>query len=121
MSRVGGILYLKIDGNQLKAKGNFTYNLGIPKRESVMGADGVHGFKETPQPAFIEGEITDHSTLDLAALLKTEEATATLELNNGKVIVLRDAFYAADGNAQTEEGNVQMRLESATGNAEEIR
>ena len=37
-----------------------------------------------------------------------EGETLTLELANGKTFVLSDAWYAADGNAQTEEGNLQI-------------
>ena len=40
--RVGGILEVKIDGTLFSAKGEFTYNLGTPKREAVVGADSVH-------------------------------------------------------------------------------
>ena len=86
MSKRAGIFYLKVNGNSYDAKGNFSYNLGQPMREAIVGADGIHGYKETPQVAFIEGEITDQSSLDLAALLLTDDATATLELANGKLI-----------------------------------
>jgi hypothetical protein len=117
--RRAGKIFLTVNGEILDAKGNFTYNLGASKREAVVGSDRVHGYKEMPQVAFIEGETTDRSTLDLAALLNTELATVTLELANGKVIVLRNAWYAADGTGNTEEANVQLRFEAETG--EEIR
>lgn len=107
--RVGGIIFLKVDGDQRKAKGNFTYNLGVPKRKEVMGADAFHGFTETPQPAFIEGELTDEAGLDLAAFLSFTDATVTLELANGKVVVLADAFNASDGDVKTEEGNIAFK------------
>lgn len=117
--RRAGILSLKVDGANYDAKGNFTYNIGRPKREAIVGADRVHGYKEMPQVSFIEGELTDSAGLSLDALVKLQDATATLQLANGKVIVLRKAWYAADGNAQTEEGNIQLRLEAESG--EEIR
>lgn len=117
--RRAGILYFKVDGTIYDAKGNFTYNLGAPKREAVVGSDAVHGFKETPQVAFIEGELTDSANLNLEQLVKLDDVTATLELSNGKVIVLRNAWYAGDGNVQTEEANIQLRLEGKS--AEEVR
>jgi hypothetical protein len=116
--RVGGVIELKVDGSILSAKGNFTYNLGRPKREAVVGADTVHGFKETPQACFIEGEITDHASVSLDALTRLENVTAYLRLANGKVIVLRDAWYAGEGTGNTEEGNLGLRLEGIS--AEEI-
>lgn len=119
MSRIGGIIFIKVDGQQYKAKGNWTYNLGEPKREGIAGSDSVHGYKETPQVPFIEGTITDDPDISTAALLRIKGATCTLELANEKVIVLRDAWFAGDGNGSTEEGEIEARFEGL--GADEIR
>ncbi len=113
--RVGGIVFLKTDGQLLQAKGEFTYNLGIPKREAVVGQDAVHGFKEEPQVPMIEGTVTDSDELDLEALLNFRDGTVTLELANGKIIVLREAFFAGDGNVSTSEGEIEVRFEAIRG------
>jgi len=39
--RVGGIITVKVNGGQLAAKGSFSYNLGINKRESVLGSKNL--------------------------------------------------------------------------------
>ncbi len=114
-NRVGGIIELKVDGSQYSAKGNFTYNIGRPKKEAVVGADKTHGYKETPQAAFIEGEITDRANLSLDKLTSIDNATAMLRLANGKLIVLRQAWYAGEGTGNTEEGNIAFRLEGMDG------
>ena len=114
-NRRAGIIYLSVDGDQHDAVGNFSYNIGAFKREGVPGATGVNGFMERVQIPYIEGEITDSSDLSLETLVNIEEATATLELGNGKVIVLREAWYAADGQGQTERGNLQVRFEGISG------
>lgn len=110
-NRLSGTLYVKIDGVQRNAQGDWTYNIGSPKREAILGPDRVHGYKEMPQVPFIEGEITDQSDLDLASLQALEDATVTLELANEKTIVLRNAWHAADGNVGTERANIQVRFE----------
>ena len=117
--RRAGIIQLQINGEIKDAKGNFSYNLGQPKREAIVGTDGVHGFKETPQVAFIEGGITDNTNLDLKALVTITDATVTIELANGKMVVLRDAWYAGEGTASSEEAEVPVRFEGAS--AEEIQ
>ena len=117
--RVGGILFLKVDGELFQAKGEFTYNINPVKRESVVGVDTVHGYKEEPKAVFIEGAITDSDELDLEKFQKITDATITLELANEKVIVLREAFYAADGDVTSSEGEIQIRFEGIRG--EEIR
>lgn len=118
--RVGGIIELKVNGDLFQAKGSFTYNLGAPKRETVVGSDAVHGYKELPQEPMIEGKITDSPDLDLKGqVLTLADATATLKLANGKIIVLREAFYAGDGNATTEEGEIEFKLSGTS--CEEVR
>ena len=117
--RVGGLLFLKVNSEQFQAKGEFTYNINPTKRESVVRQDGVHGFSETPKAQFIEGSITDSDELDLEGFQKIVDATVTLELANGKVIVLREAFYAADGDVSSSEGEIQVRFEAIAG--EEVR
>ena len=117
--RVGGIISIKVNGEVYNAKGNFTYNLGRPMKEAVVGHDTVHGYKELTQAPFIEGEFTDRSDLDLDALVTITDATVTLELANGKTIVLREAWWAADGTFNTEEGNGTARFEGMSG--DEVR
>jgi len=114
-NRRAGRIFLKIGGEQYDAKGSFTYNPGGVKRECIAGADKVHGFKEAVQVPFVEGEITDRGDLDLATLQAIEDTTVTLELATGKVFVLRNAWYAADGDVQTEEAVIQCRFEGISG------
>lgn len=119
--RKGGICIFKIDGTQYQAKGNFSYGLGEPTREGMAGADGVHGYKETPTVPFVEGEITDGQSVSLTDLARMTEQTVTLQLANGKVIALRQAWSCnPDGmKGETEDGKVAVRFEGIS--AEEIR
>lgn len=119
MERVGGIIEVKVDGSLYSAKGSWTYNLGKPKRDLVIGSDAVHGYKELPQEPFIEGVITDSGDLSLSALVLTKDATVTLSLANGKVIVLREAVFTGDGNGTTEEGEISAKFSGKS--AEEVR
>lgn len=116
--RRGGIISLQTNGTVQDAKGSFTINPGMPKREGIVGADRPHGFKETAQIPYIEGAITDRGTLDVKALLAFKDGTVTVEMANGKVWVLRGAYYAGDGNITTEEGEIQVRFEGDS--AEEV-
>lgn len=118
--RRAGIITVRLNGIAYSAKGAFSYNLGRPKRESIVGADTVHGFKEMPQVAFIEGEFTDHRDMDLNLLVTGEGLTVTLELANGKVIVLTEAWFASEGTVGTEEGNVSVRFECPGEKAQEF-
>jgi hypothetical protein len=111
--RRAGLIQLQVDGEVYDAKGEFSYNLGAPKREAIIGADGVHGYKETPQVPFIEGAITDRGTLDMAKVVSFSGGTVNLSLSNGKSIVLGDAWYAGDGTGTTGESEFGVRWEGS--------
>lgn len=109
--RRAGILFVKVNGERIDVKGNWTIGLGTPKREAIVGSDGVHGFKEMPQVAYIEGTATDRGDLDLKALFNVVDATVSVEFANGKNGVLSGAWYAGDATVTSEEGEVAMRFE----------
>jgi hypothetical protein len=110
----GGIIQLTIGGEVYDAKSDFDYNLGLPVREAIVGVDGVHDYKEVPQPAFVEGEITDRGSLNHAALVQLRDVTVALRLANGKTILLSSAWYAGEGGGNTGEGAIKVRFESRT-------
>ena len=108
--RVGGIIFVKVNGGLLQAKGEFSYNLGAFKRDAVMGPSDVHGFTEKAAIPFVEGAITDSDELDLKALLETRDATVTLGLANGKTILLSEAWQAGEGTGGSDEGEIEVRF-----------
>ena len=115
-NRRAGTLFFKVNGRQYDVKGNFTYNLGAPKRTPMVGPDRVHGYSEMQQVAKVEGEITDEGGLDLkSTLFLLDEAVVTLELANGKNAVFREAWYAGDGDIGTEQANVQVLIHAKSG------
>src|SRR4051812_46309000 len=109
--RKGGIVTLSINGERQDVKGAVDYNPGRPKRDAVVGQDTVHGFKEVPQVALAECTLTDRGSLDLVALVELDNATIVIELSNGKTFVLRQAWFAGDGTANSEEGEIKVRFE----------
>lgn len=109
--RIGGTLFVAVNGVRISVKGNWEVGLGRPKREGVPGMDTIHGYTEKQQVPFFAGDATAGQRLDLPALLDVRDATITAELANGKVAVLRDAWHAGDGVLNTEEGNVPLRFE----------
>ena len=116
---VAGVLSFQLNGTTYRMKGNWTYNLGRVKRDGIVGSDGVHGYKEVPQVPFVEGAVTDGRSLVLDDLLGFTEGTATLHLRNGKVIELRDGWFAGEGTVDTEESEIAVRFEGL--GCEEVR
>lgn len=111
MSKKAGTIYFNVDGTRQSAKGNFTYNLGGEQRSPIIGADEVHGYSSQPRVAFIEGMITDSSDTDVATLLALDDVTVTLELANGKTVILHESWYAGSGDVTTEQAEINVRFE----------
>lgn len=113
MKKVGGIISLKVNGIIFNAKGAFTWSKGAPTRETVIGVDGIHGFKDQITVPNIEGSITDTDGLNLDDLENFVDETVTLELPSGKLFSLYNAFFTnPDGlSGNTEEGEIQVRFE----------
>lgn len=110
-NRVAGTLSLAVNGTTLSAKGSFSVGYGVEKKTAVIGVSGVHGFKAESQVAFIEGTITNRSSLNVKQLLALESATITLQFNGGKTLVLRDAWQAGEGTLNADEGELSVRFE----------
>lgn len=120
-NRIGGIIAFKRNGQNYLAKGAFTYGYGFETRETISGSDVVHGYKSAVTPPFIEGEITDDGSVTMAELAGLIDDTITLELGNGKIFALYNAWSTnPDGvSASTEESNISVRFEGRT--AKEVR
>lgn len=93
-NRVGGTVFVKIDGVQIKCRGTWTLDMGEPKLEAVTGNDGVHGYTETPKPPKLTGEVTPD---DARKLARVRNSTITVEWGAGKADALRGAFFTGDG------------------------
>ncbi len=117
--RVAGIIYLQIDGEQIRAKGSFEYLLSGVKNESIPNADGTVGIGGAFVPGYIKGTIPNYNETDHAALKFCEGVTVTLELANGKIIVAKDAVQTDESVGNVESGEFTLQFDSE--NVEEVR
>ena len=108
MKPTGGIVYIKHDGDPIKVKGDVAYNLGLPVREPQVNMDGSVDYTEKPQAAMIKFTSVNDSEVVLEDILAIKGATVTAELNNGKTIVLKDAFAATEGEVNGEDGSYEL-------------
>jgi Phage tail tube protein len=107
---IGGAAYLKIDGVQHMSRGNWTYNFGKPTRTTVFDGANTVGYVEEPQEPMVEGDMTIPSTLDVGKLVESDDITLTLELDNGNVVVLRNAWFAGEGTVNVQEGSMPAKF-----------
>ncbi len=107
--RVGGRIYVRINGRVIQAGGEFTINYGTPVRETVVGPDGVHGFTEQPGEPMISGTVVDEPGLDIQAMLSATGVQVTVELPNGDTASMRDAWQAGTGEYKSNAGTFDVK------------
>lgn len=107
---IGGTAYLKVDGVQYMSRGNWKYNFGMPTRSTVFDGNSAVGYTEAPQEPSIEGDMTVPAILDVATLVTLDDVTITLELENGNIVTLRNAWYAGDGTVDVNEGMMPAKF-----------
>ena len=115
---VAGTVYLRIDGQQYRARSEIKVSATNIEREGVIGQDGVHGYIERPALCFIEGKITDSFDLSTQLLAQMCNNTVTIELLNGKTYVLRNAWCTKATPVDTTDGSIEFRFEGRA--AEEL-
>ena len=114
-NRVGGVAFIKVDGFQYLLRGDLTVSIDLFERTGVAGQDSVHGYTENPRVPFISATLTDTGGMSLSQLQQVTCSTITVELNNGKVYILRDAWAAEARELNTAEGSVAVRFEGMAG------
>lgn len=117
-NRVAGTIEVSVNDTLLWAKGSFTWHLGTPKRDDVIGADKPHGYTETQQMSYIEGVITNRKDLNAKALFNTTQATVVLDLGGGKQIMIADSWFSGEGTGSTEAAEIPVKFSSALGGEE---
>src|SRR5687767_5733525 len=88
----GGLCYFKANGQQYDCRADVKYSVTDIVRETVKGMDGIHGYTESKEAPFIEGTFSDAGNLDTKAFQAMTDVTITLELGNGKQVILRNAW-----------------------------
>ena len=113
--RVAGICYVKADGAQLEIKGGVEAPLSPVTRETVMGLNGVAGYKETAQEPYLKVSAVFTPGFPVQTLTTSTNMTVTAELANGKVYTLTGAFLRAEPAANGEEGSVELEFSGTAG------
>lgn len=113
MKPIGGKFTLSCDGNVYYTQGTFKYGGGYDKREAVMHSGGSNaGFKVTPVTPYISGDVIDNGTFKLSEIANIVDATITLDLANGRQIVLRNAYSTNDNGLEVDtDGKITVKFE----------
>ncbi|AIO44707.1 phage tail tube protein [Burkholderia cenocepacia] len=108
---LAGITNAKIDGVTYQLEGKARYRVAKVKRDSLMGQDGFHGFKEMPLPGSIKMSLRDSGGLSIADFNAMRNSTVVLELANGKIVTGRNMGTVEAEEVDTEEATFEVSFE----------
>lgn len=110
-TRLAGIAYIAVNGQNYMLQGELTYSVSTVSRETLVGQDRVHGFAEKPHAGFIAATLRDSGGLRLADFNAMVDANIVLELANGKSIVGSGMWTTDAQEVDTQEGKFSVRWE----------
>ena len=111
-NRTAGTCYVAVDGRSYAIAGAGSYKTASPTRESLMGQDGYHGYKEMPAAGKINWTGRDSGGVSVGDLADLANVTVTLELANGKIVIGRNMSRVGEApTVNTEEGTFEIEFE----------
>lgn len=108
---IAGIAQVTVDGQTYQLEGGLKYSPSQVKRESMIGQDGFHGFKEMPVAGSITMSIRDAGGLTVADFNAMRNATVVAQLANGKVIVGRNMGTVDSQEVDTGDAKFDVKFE----------
>lgn len=109
---LAGTCYVTIDGVTYRIVGEGTYRPNGPKRETLTGQDGPHGYSEMGTTGAMSWKGRDGNDVSIAALNATTNATVVFQLANGKVIIGSAMWRVGDPiSVNTEDGSFSIDFE----------
>jgi hypothetical protein len=105
-----GTAFFRINGVQYQLAGEMKLNPLSEKRTAEVGIDGSVTPKVEPVAPFIECAVRDRADVDPIPLHSMWDETVTVELTNGTVWTLSNAFYTGDGDLDGKEGTHAVRF-----------
>ena len=92
-------------------RGEFQYSPSKVTRESIVGRDGIHGYKESPMTPHISVKLTDGNSLSVAQLNAMTNVTVVAELANGKTIIGRNMWTVDDQTVSSDDATLDVKWE----------
>lgn len=100
---VGGVTYL--------LAGDLSYICSTVERESLVGMDSVHGFKEMPHVGQIKGTLRSAQNIQTADFNAMTAVNISLQLANGKNIVGSNMWCTGVQEVKAADGTFEVTFE----------
>jgi Phage tail tube protein len=108
---LAGTASVTIDGLPYMMQGDLLWSPSTIERETLVGMDGIHGFKETPRACFMEFTLRDADNIIVGAFDGLVNSTVVAQLANGKLVIGRNMWTVEHREVNSVEATFKARLE----------
>jgi hypothetical protein len=110
-NRVMGKAQIKANGRIFDTHPGATLDIGGISRESVVGANSVHGFKEAVKQSKVEFEISVKGDTSLAEIGRWDDITVTFEVDTGQTWVISNGWVLDPPTLTDNDGKAKVVIE----------
>ncbi|HAT8033764.1 TPA: phage tail protein [Citrobacter rodentium] len=110
-NRLAGTAYVTVNGVTVMVEGSFKYQAAKVNRTSLVGMDGVHGYKEKPVASYISARLRDSGGTVVAGFNDQTNVNVIAELANGKTIIGRSFWTVNVQEVESEDAVFDVRWE----------
>lgn len=110
-SLLAGTASVTIDGTTYMLEGDMKYMPSTVKRESLVGMDGLHGFKETPVPGSISMSLRDSGGLTVGDFNRMTNQTVVVTLANGKLVTGKGMYTVETQEVDAGDAKFEVKFE----------
>ncbi len=110
--RLAGVANILIDGVSYDLVGDLVYQTSTVTRETLIGQDGVHGYKEMPVAGHISMQLRDNGGFAVQGFNQLVSSTVQTTLANGKNVVGTGCWCVETQEVKTLDGVFEIKFES---------
>ncbi len=118
-NRLAGTAYVTVNGITIMVAGDFKYSPADFKRESLIGMDGVHGYKESYTTPYISCKVRDSGGTSVKDFNNQTNVSLVVELANGKTIIGSGMWTVETQEVDSNEATFDVRWEGMSGSVTE--
>lgn len=108
---LAGTASVTVDGTTYMLEGDMKYSPSTKKRESLIGQDGVHGYKETYVTGTISMSLRDSGSLSVADFNAMTNVTVVVSLANGKMVTGKGMWTVETQEVDTADAKFDVKFE----------
>jgi hypothetical protein len=106
-----GRAQIKANGRLFESHPGATLDIGGVSRESVVGANSVHGYKEAVKQSKVELEISVKAGTSLAEIGRWSDITVTFEVDTGQTWVISNGWVIDPPTVTDSDGKAKIVIE----------